>query len=299
MWMRSAMAVMALALSLAACGEPRPSSSAQPESSTEASPAEEPREDMPLQGPPPVTIRYFDQSAELQPWSFCYQNGCADGSPPGNLVDVGSPEEVFVEFPLPGWSFTAYFTPAGERCGRTQEVELEETGDGRIVLSLAGYAGSYDVDLFGRGGGDLSVTFRWTTPADGPLPEPEARLAVLAGHDGEVDSYGVELMLSNLATTPEESSATIAVRSEDGEEITFEAKAAGGGCWPEGTLYWDGPDAEGLEAATLGEGPFRYEVEVFLDGERYSATATWPDDEIRGNEPSVALDFEPPLPALS
>ena len=34
--------------------------------------------------------------------------------------------------------------------------------------------------LFGRGNGDLFVTFRWTTPSDGPMPVPEARLAVLA-----------------------------------------------------------------------------------------------------------------------
>ena len=36
-----------------------------------------------------------------------------------------------------------------------------------------------------------------------------------------------------------------------------------------------------------------------LEGERYVATATWPDGEIPGNEPSVSLEFTPPLPALS
>ncbi|HEX2051550.1 MAG TPA: hypothetical protein VHJ34_13100 [Actinomycetota bacterium] len=65
-----------------------------------------------------------------------------------------------------------------------------------------------------------------------------------------------------------------------------------------GTVYWDGPDSEGLEAAKLGAGPFRYTVALTLDGGRHVATATSPDDEIRGNEPSVALDFSPELPAL-
>lgn len=60
----------------------------------------------------------------------------------------------------------------------------------------------------------------------------------------------------------------------------------------------DGPDAKGLEAASLGKGPFTYIVEVVLDGERYTAKAVWPKDEIKGNEPSVALDFSPDLPAL-
>jgi hypothetical protein len=36
-----------------------------------------------------------------------------------------------------------------------------------------------------------------------------------------------------------------------------------------------------------------------LDGVRYVASATWPDDEIAGNEPSVSLDFTPKLPAPS
>ena len=66
----------------------------------------------------------------------------------------------------------------------------------------------------------------------------------------------------------------------------------------EGTLYWDGPDQPGLDAATLGPGPFTYDVGVTLDSVDYSATAVWPDDEIKGNEPSVALSFTPSLPSL-
>jgi hypothetical protein len=155
------------------------------------------------------------------------------------------------------------------------------------------------VTLFGQGDGDLFATFRWTTPADGPLPTPEARLAVLADHDGRVDSYGVELELTNLASTPREVSATITVRSESGDAVTFEATRARQTCLPEGTLYWDGPDEKGLAAVALGDGPFTYEVEVVLDGVPYTATAAWPADEIVGNEPSVALGFTPDLPALA
>lgn len=59
-------------------------------------------------------------------------------------------------------------------------MPLEATDDGALLLRPAGHAGTYDVTLFGKGDGDLFVTFRWTTPSDGTLSPPEARLAVLA-----------------------------------------------------------------------------------------------------------------------
>ena len=294
-------AVAALAsLVLAACGETAPNQPAgKPEKSVTVAPSNGPLEPGGLEAPPPVTVRFFDQSIDLHAWTYCYRNGCADGSPPRNPPDVGNPEEVVVEFPLSGWSFNASFSPSGEKCGRIQTVPLEVTGDGEFVLRPAGHAGTYDVTLFGRGNGDLFTTFQWTTPTDGPLPEPKARLAVLANHDGAVDSYGVELQVSNLARTPRRASALITVRSANGDALTFKAIQARGGCFSEGTVYWDGPDDKGLAAAELDGRPYTYEVELMLDGERYVASATWPDDEIRGNAPSVSLEFAPTLPAVS
>jgi hypothetical protein len=81
--------------------------------------------------------------------------------------------------------------------------------------------------------------------------------------------------------------------------LTFRAKQARGRCYPEGTVYSDGPDDKGLVAASLGEPPFTYTVRLMLDGNHYLARARWPADEIRGNEPSVALEFSPDLPALN
>ena len=251
-----------------------------------------------MEAPPPVTVRYFEEAIELHAWTYCYRNGCVDGAPPDKPHDVGSPEEIGVEFAPQGWSFNASFTAVGEKCARIQTVPLQPVGDGEFVLRPAGFAGTYDVTLFGRGAGDLFTTFRWTTPNDGPLPEPRARLAVLAGDDGEVDSYGVELEVAHLAQTPREATATVKVEAEGGESLTFTAKRSPHRCFPEGTVYWDGPDDKGLAAAELGEGPFTYEVKLTLDGERYFATATWPNDEIRGNAPSVRLEFSPALPGL-
>ena len=251
-----------------------------------------------LEAPPPVTIRYLDRSSELHAWTYCYGNGCADGAPPENLVDVGNPDEVIVEFPLEGWTFDATFTPSGDRCGRNIEGRVAPLDDGRFAVQPAGYADTYDVTLMGRGDGDLFVSYRWTTPTDGPLPDPRARLAVLADHDGELDSYGIELMLTNLRADPKTATATITVASSDGRSLTFDATRSRTRCLPEGTVYWDGPDDQGLAAAALGDCPCTYEVEVELDGERYVARAQWPRDEIKGNEPSARLDFVPSLPGL-
>jgi hypothetical protein len=295
-------ATVALAglLLLAACGEaaPDPQAGASPEGTTTTAPPIEPTAPPDLEAPPPVTVGFFEKSVALQAWSYCYGNVCADGSPPAEPPDVGNPEEVVIEFPLARWSFTAYFQPSAHECGRIQEVPLEAAGAGRFVLRPAGHAGAYDVTLFGRGGGSLSTTFRWTTPIDGALPIPEARLAVLANHDGRPDSYGVELEVTNLARTPKQASARITVQAANGEAVTFNAERDDARCKPEGTVYWDGPDEKGLAAAALGEGPFTYRVELVLDGARYVATATWPADEIVGNEPSVELHFTPNLPGL-
>jgi hypothetical protein len=294
-------AVVVGGLLVVACGEAGPSSpiGADPVGRTTATTGVEPTAAPDLESPPSVTVRFFDQSIDLRPWTYCYGNVCADGPEPAEPPDVGNPEEVIVEFPLPGWSFIASFRPAGEECGRVQQVPLEPLGDEAFVLRPAGYAGTYDVTLFGQGDGDLFVTFGWTTPRDGPLPVPEARLAVLADHDGKVDSYGVELEVSNLARTPIDASAKISVRAANGDTLTFEATRAKNECLEEGTVYWDGPDDQGLAAAALGDGPFSYEVELVLDGIRHVATAAWPADQIVGNEPSVALSFVPDLPALS
>ena len=83
----------------------------------------------------------------------------------------------------------------------------------------------------------------------------------------------------------------------NGRSLSFEAVRARG-CFGEGVVYWDGPDRAGLRAADLAPAPFTYDVVVMLDGVRYAARAAWPADEIQGNEPSVALEFSPPLPAM-
>jgi len=250
-----------------------------------------------LQSPPPFRLRFDDRELVLRPHTWCYENGCVDGVPP-EPPPVGSPAEIRIYVPVEGWDLSAHFTPAGERCGRAQSVEPEEDAAGWYVLRPVGFAGSYDVELFARGRGDMIGVFRWQTPVDGPRAVPEATLALIADHDGEPDSYGVELSLTNLAETPRSAQALVTVTAGNGRTLTFEATRAEGRCRREGSVFFDGPDDQGRAAARLGGFPFRYEVDVTLDGRTYRATADYPADEIPGNEPSVALTFTPGLPAL-
>lgn len=309
--MRRGLGVVAVLVGLAAgvvaCGDdevrtasPRTTATSRPSttSTTAKSVGEDPEPpDVGSHAPPKVTVQGAGEPIELTAWTFCYSSMCADGMPPEDPPDVGRTDQVAVRFPLDGWTFEADFVPVDQSCPRHHSLPLRRDDDGSWVLEPAGKAGTYDVTLSGRGDGDLFVTFRWTTTADGPLPVPAARMAVLADHDGALDSYGVELSLSNLAATPAEATATITVTSKEGRSRRFAATRSMG-CQAEGSVYWDGPDEDGKAAAALGTAPFTYEVEVVLDGTRHVARATWPDDVIAGNEPSVALAFDPPLPAL-
>ena len=129
----------------------------------------------------------------LDPWTYCYGNGCADGAPPESPDSIGSPDSVEVSYPLSGWRFEATFVETDATCPRRITVP-DLGGESPFTLLPAGPAGTWNVDLFGRGdGGDVATTFQWTTPVDGSLPEPSGSAAVLASNDGEIDSYGVEL----------------------------------------------------------------------------------------------------------
>lgn len=254
--------------------------------------------------PPDVTVTGGGTELALRPWAFCWVNGCVDGVPPEPLADVGSAEELIVTFPAANWAFEASVRRADDPCARAQTADLERLSETEHRLEPLGAAGDYDVELFGRGDGtgDVVVSFRWTTPSDGPPPEPEAWLAVLAQDDEDITSYGVEMSVTNLASSPDEVTADITVTAAGGEQLTFQprpASLAPQGCdVVEGQLWWDGPDAAGFDAAALGAPPFTYTIRLTLDGSTHIGTASWPDDEVPDHAPSVPVVFEPPLPAL-
>jgi len=251
--------------------------------------------------PPPLVVSNGSTSVEVEPTSFCWGNGCADGLKPARPPDVGSGDSLIVEFPVKGWSFTATFQAAGDQCARQTTTELTSAGPTTHRLVPTGRPGQYDVQLFGRGptgsgNGDVIAWVRWTTTGNGPLPQPTAKLGLLAQRDRAIDSYGVELFISNLASTPASARATITATSAEGRSISFDASPAQAPCIL-GTVFFRGPNAKGKEAASLGSAPFAIEVRLDLDGVHYFARASWPDDEDPDEKPFVPLRFVPPLPA--
>lgn len=252
--------------------------------------------------PPPFRIRYGDQELVLHPYTYCYGNGCVDGFDPSPF-DVGSPAEIRVFVPVPEFTLQAsvHQSTGGKEsnpcAGRAFPLEATDAGGGWYVLAPTGPASTYDVHLFASGGGDMIGQFRWTTPSSGPNPEPVASLALIADHDGRPDSYGLELSVAHLEAVPADAAATVQVTAANGRSLTFEATRSNDACTGEGTVHFDGPDAKAKEAARLGDFPFTTVVTLTLDGVTHTATSTYPDDEVTGDEPNVELEFAPDLPS--
>jgi hypothetical protein len=258
-----------------------------------------------VEQPPPFRVRYDERELVLHPHTYCYDSGCVDGVDP-SPTDIGSPGEIQVYVPVREFELSVYAkeltrVPGHEEnpfCGgRTFEVPVEDLGDGWYAVHPHGPAGRYEIELFASGAGDMIGTLRWRTPTDGRLPKPSARLALIADHDGEPDSYGLELAIDDLAATPASVSAEIEVTAGNGKSMTIVAQQFDDPCRSAGDLYFSRPDEAAKAASQLGDFPFTTTVTLTLDGHVHRAVAVYPDDEIEGHEPSVALNFTPELPA--
>ncbi|MGH9263516.1 MAG: hypothetical protein ACRD1D_02375 [Acidimicrobiales bacterium] len=261
--------------------------------------------------PPPIRVRGGAQELTLSAWSFCWSaptyGVCGDGRPPESPPDIGDPAELEVEFPVPGWRFTATAALTGVTCGREQSVELPSIGPTTYRLLPIGPAGDYTITLSGRAkegeaqGGDLATTFRWHTPRAGPNEAPEATASIIAGNPSEPRSFGVDLTARALGISTRTGTvdASVVVTSANGASLVIELEPRpAGDCVPEGMLYLGAPEEVGKEAAALGPAPFRYDVTLILDGIPYQGTGTWPDGQRSECSPCTTLQFDPPLPAL-
>ncbi|MFT3872496.1 MAG: hypothetical protein QM714_07600 [Nocardioides sp.] len=250
---------------------------------------------------PNLVLQLEDREVALRAWTACWGNGCVDGFPPPDLAQVGSPDQVIAWSPEADmrWSVTFVETGVKDKCARSISYSAKPYDGHHVLLEPAGPAGSYRVDVFGRApsGGDVVYSFGWTTPTAGRAPKPAAGIAaVLADHDGKLDSYGVELSISDLATQPASAEATITVTSSTGESVQFVPRGPGA-CTDAGNLFFTLRD--GSAATRIGPGPFTYSVDLVLDGTHYTGTGRYPDDVQKGNEPSVRLTWDPPLPSYT
>lgn len=300
--------VAAAALVLSACGASTPDAAAPAPRSPATTlanglevPPEQPADAYSTSRPPRFHVLTPEGQQSLSPWTICYANGCADGGPSDTPPTVGDPAALDFAFDLPGWTFEATFREHGTRdgCGRQVTVPVETTGERTFRVAPAGPAGDWDVDLFGRGptGGDAVTTVRWRTPVDGTFPDAATgQAAVLADHDGTLDSYGVELFVSDLDRAYDDASAEITVSSSDGASVVLPLGRPER-CWVEGGLSFRASDRLGRRATTLGSGPFDYTVRLTLAGTTYVGRATWPDDTSEDIVPAVPLSWQPALPA--
>ena len=247
---------------------------------------------------PPITLDVDGRRVDLDPWTTCYDKGCADGSPQAPFVDVGRRDSVPFSFPDSGWTFDATFRSGdfGD-CARQITVPVEKTSERTFAVAPAGPSGTWFVDVFGSGpGGDVITTFTWTTNQDGALPGPATgSAAVLADHDGELDSYGVEVYVRDLAEQPQQASATVTVTSAEGRTVTLTPRWDDE-CYSEGSLSFRASDEQGRRATELGEGPFTYDVALTMDGTTYHGVGEWPTDEAEDIAPHVPLRWTPALP---
>jgi hypothetical protein len=251
-----------------------------------------------LERPPQVVIRGGGVELRLDASSYCWKNACVDGVPQGELPSLENARRAIVSFPEPDWRFEATVVPHGQRCGRQQTAALKRLSDTTYRLRPLGRAGDYDVSLFGRGAGDLYVSFRWQTPVDGPRPNPAATISIIANHDGQPASYGVSLDAQNLRATPKAVTGRVDVTSASGAQRAIDLTSTASDCEPEGTIRLGASEDEGRAAAALGPGPFTYEVALDIDGVTHHAVAHWPADEDPECSPCVPLHFDPSLPSL-
>jgi hypothetical protein len=251
--------------------------------------------------PPPVVVTAGEKKFRLSAWTTCFESACYDGAPPARPESVGSPDRVEVGFGLDDWKWRATFREPDDRCARHITVPVEQTGTHTFVVRPAGPAGTWDVDLEGRGPqGDFFTTFRWTTTRVGDDPESaDGTASVLADNDRRLDSYGVEVSIENLAEHPGRASATVTVRAASGEALTLPLDEQDS-CDIEGSLWFSLPESAGDRAVDMGgTGPFDYTVELTLDGREFVGRGTWPEDEIGNYAPHTALTWQPPLPSYS
>jgi hypothetical protein len=262
--------------------------------------------------PSPVVLRLSRRDVELAPWSYCWSGPpdaqgiapgiCADGfAPTRELEGVGDPRSVDFWFGVRNAEFEATFTELGVDCPRQNTVAAIRTGGQTFRLDPAGLAGRYRVDLFGRSRhGDVSTSFLWATPTDGPTDQPAAHVALVSGDGDGLVAYPLEVSVQDLAFQPQDADVTVTATAANGRSMTLDAQREdSSGCSTEGSLFFRGPEDPAQHAARLGPVPFTYEVLLTLDDKRYVGTAVWPRDERRDVAPNTVVTFDPPLPAYT
>lgn len=309
--MRRGISLVGLAVVLVGCGTQVAGDTTDPAPGAEPSELTENPDD-PKDWPPDVVVSAGNTELTLRAWTTCWTSFCSDGAPPDPLPDLGSVDgEITVTFPIEGWTFegAAFAPPDDEACAEQIPATVIQLNDTTWQLTPGGPAAAYRFDVWGRGPeGDVIVSFAAATTADRPMPDPTAgahtfhweSAALESTRQPQVDAE-FQVRVAHLSTTPDRASARITVTASDGtttsHELTISEPTAGtqDACVPRGTADFRGPAPAGRVLDEIGPPPYELTVDIYLEGSRHTAIATWPDDM----DPEtwyIDLDLAPPLP---
>ena len=175
--------------------------------------------------PPDLIVTAGDDGLVLSPFSYCWSSGgqgvCADGAAPDPLpsLTVDNGEDLTVEFPL-DWQLQATLLLGSDYCEGSLTLDIDA---GSSSVEALGPAGTYRVDVFGRGEqGDGAWAFEVTTTED--RPSPPLYIQVLwypSGRDLDAEAP-FSAYLGNLTSKPNDVSAVATVTSSNGSSQDFE-----------------------------------------------------------------------------
>ncbi|MGA9597725.1 MAG: hypothetical protein WBV06_16335 [Acidimicrobiia bacterium] len=283
---RSAIAVAALAMVLAACGEASGPASpdATPERLTDPSvtATSTTASSRGTERPPDLRVEAGTTVLSLHPYSYCWtveQKGvCADGIPqePLPAVTLNGDSELTVEFPL-DWQLTASLSSAGRPCDGVMVIDADPHGS---PLGPIGPAGTYRVDVFGRGdGGDAGWAFELVSSEDRPAPSPFWQVFWSPGV-GELEADApFSASVGNITSPPTGVSATALVTASNGASAEFDLSIGDVGGCPTSTIGLDGPADFTARVVALGPAPFSAILTVTMERQTFTSTPLrWPDD---------------------
>jgi len=236
--------------------------------------------------PPDLVVAAGDERLTLAAFSYCWSTGgeeqrqvvCADGAPPDPLpgVTLADTADLAMMFPLP-WVIQAQFLPGGEYCNGGAVVRVDPAG---TPITMTGPAGTYRVDVFGRGDqGDASWAFELLTTTGGEPPPPYAQVFWYpSGRDLEADATFFAL-IGNIAKPPAGVSGTVSVTAGNGASRQYDLTAGQtSNCW-EGTVSLHAPAHFTADVLDLGPSPYDVTVTATIDGSTIiSDPIRWPDD---------------------
>jgi hypothetical protein len=191
-------------------------------------------------------------------------------------LKVSADNQLTMAFPI-DWQLTATLLPDGEYCNGEKVVTVDTGG---TPLGALGPAGTYRVDVFGRGeGGDGAWAFELIVDEPLPAPEPYWQAFWYPGAGSLDEAARFSAQVGNVPTRPSEVSGSVSVEASDGASQNFELILGDdGGCWSS-TLGFDGASDFAERVIELGPSPYSISLTVTIDGDTINGDPlNWPGD---------------------